>query len=251
MHRIDQIVVGSTLEQNRTFDRDSLSLCVIHLIDPNSIVNNAQEMEEYITDQIIEIWNSLRDGDLIEDTNTKQVYAVVQDDLQDDSKFIIKNGIKIIDLNWSDEEQEYLVPLEFKVITKFPIGYHDYPNMIVNNTYARMYTEPTSEWNIYPCKVPLDTKRLKLDSLNLTNDHIFSIRLSNKVFTYIILTFRHIKYMIGTDDTEGVFRYKLGKKYQRPYYGDNALEYLGLKCQRNLMKLLKNENINYENFLLI
>lgn len=252
MYYIKQIVTGSApIEQKQIFDRSIYNLCVIHLIDSNSIMIDVQEIEAYITDQFIELWNSLRDGDLIEDVNTNRIFAVIQDDQQETSEFIIKNGIKIIDLNWSDEEQEYLLPLEFKAITRFPIGYHDYSNMIVNNTYARMYTEPTSEWSVNPCKVPLDIQILKLDPLNLMNDQIFSIRLLDKVLTYVVLNFRGVKYLIGTDDIEQVFRYRLKKQYQTPHYGNNALEYFGSKYRQKLIRVLKKETVDYNNFLLI
>jgi hypothetical protein len=264
-----QIETGSKPLSIRAFDRNKHSECVIHLIYPDLDmvlesddseyeIETANDLSEYISDQIPELWEDLRHGDILEDISRvgdeeesmRGVYVVTRSE-ESDTFNLINHGLRISELEWSSEREEWVIPSEFTAITKFPFGYHDHHNMVVNNTYARGYDEPLSEWTTIPCPVPLDLKKLRLDKKNLTSDHIFECIGNGLTFSYVVLMFRGQNYLIGTDDTSSVLRYRLGRTHHAGHYGFEGIDYLPSGLRNVVFDVLREEKVILDNFFVL
>jgi hypothetical protein len=250
MTDVRKIKVGSNSDlKKEKFNRDSHSKCVIHLIDPMEEIEDAEEMSTYITDQMPNLWNSLRHGDLIENVDriSNRFYGVMRKK-QTESEYMVKSGLEIID---ADEEDFGLIPSNFYAITKFPLGYHNHMNMMTNNTYAPHYSESQIERDDY--FVPLDLKKLHLSDQDLTDDVIFEKVIGfgrgRYRLSYVVLTFRKLNYMIGTRGDESDFRDRIRVQYLDAKWGADAVDSLSWK--KKIFELLQSEDVKIDNLLLI
>jgi hypothetical protein len=255
-------------EKNEKFDRTVYpDQCVIHLIDiDDSIVETtAEQVTEYITDQVSELWRDLRDGDLIENINVSGdamsgVYCVSVDTEQTEAEYIVRNGLNIVDLVWTLDRKA--LPSDFYAITRFPINYYDIDKMIVNNTYALHLSDCKSYWGTERSDefdvaaeycdsyyVPLDVPKLKLD--RLTEDNVFysgnsddSDNYEGCGMYYIVITYKKTNYLIGSlCKTEEEFLDLLDTDY---------FEFLSdTDNDIDIDILLQSENVDNENVMII
>lgn len=239
--------IKSTKNKNKKFDRKSHECCVIHLIDFDVETIDveyieASNVENYITDQIPDLWNDMKEGDLIENITesgyrSTGIYCVDKCTDQTEGEKIIKNGLCIVSQECSYDDYG-TVPLNFYAITRFPLGYHelafhDKSNIVVNNTYVPEFDKPEAYWHRDPYYAPLDIKKLKLDSL--TDDNIFEHKFNfsdkyneNKKFYYVIITVKKQNYMLGTfgfeeQDLINMFDRKKENRYYMINYGESAI----------------------------
>lgn len=233
------------------FIRDDHSGCVIHLIDPIDTENNDEDLDvsAYITDQIPDLWHSLRHGDLIEDVSGSGKIFAVKKKKQTDAEYIFGNGFEIVELEkWNDT---LVIPHHFYAITRFSPGYHDHSSMVTNNTYAPHYSVSLIEWDSY--LVPIDLKKLKLNDLNHTDDVIFeqNIQIGRNRYTlsYVVLTFRGVNYMIALKGESSSLKLQIRSEYLDAKWGIEAVESLGMKTK--ILNLLAKEEVLIHNFLLI
>jgi hypothetical protein len=279
---IKQITFGSVKKKKnklvKKFDRKSHECCVIHLIelelDKEANMNiETSDIENYITDQIPDLWNDMKEGDLIENTTesgerTMGVYFVdkCKSTDQTEGEKIIKNSLCIVGLNYSYDDWGSL-PKNFFAITRFPLNYHDYENFVVNNTYSPDFFTQQSYWHTYPY-APLDVGKLKLCSL--TEDNIFTHDFgkvvnynyegddyyegceSDQKFYYVIIRFKKQNYMISkiafTEDhfTNSFKNYVINN-------GESGIDGIshcfGEKDNKKVYKLLEKEEVDVLNFI--
>ena len=261
---MDKIVLG-TRSKSKTLSsllNDEFgSKCVIYLIDRVTDMNTDDNdsdciidlsITDYISDQIPELWSQVKLGDLIEDISNYAIYAVdiIDHDSnsteQPNAKSIVRNEFDLVELEWSDEDGEYLIPAKFYAITKFPLGYHDYSNMMIINTHAPAHNESVLDWPS-SSKIPLDHAMFNESKLK----NIITCSLYDRDFCYVIISHKSTNYLIGTDSTKDVLSYKLRKTYQTPYYSNMLKEYLGSLNLDALATVLSHEKIKIENLLVI
>lgn len=292
------------------FNRDMHDKCVIHLIYCSPVLEKYEEeteecanydeneedaneedvnedndrkyidadtVDQYITDQIPDMWNDMRAGDLIEDINrsgyrSDGVYAVDIDESQCESLRIIKNGLRIVNLN-----AEYgTIPYNFYAITRFTLGYHNYDSLITNNRFVANiksyspYMTHKSYWHAEPCYTPFDKTELNFD--NLTEDDIFYKIFNFECFVkcdsvsylyYIIVTHKQCNYLIGSHEKskEKFIHILKHKLYHHMVYGDDIFSLLApykteccedaLQYQREIYDFLTEVHIELKNCIII
>lgn len=293
MNISQKITIGSTkrkpVNKIKKFDRKLHKCCVIHLIELDKEELDleyveASDVEKYITDQIPDLWNDMKAGDLIENTTesgyrSTGVYCVDFNHKQTEGECLIKNGLCIVEQECSYDDYG-TVPLNFYAITRFPLNYHklgfndNNDNMVVNNTYSPEFYKSSAYWHTEPYYAPLDVKKLKLDSL--TDDNIFEHKFSfenafnkNSKFYYLVITFKKQNYIIctfGSEEQDLIDMFK-NKPNVNKYYiinsGESAIESIVYveddkyneilkgkdKRKTELYNLLENEKVELSHLL--
>jgi hypothetical protein len=277
-----KLTVGRMANKNifRGFDRDNYDGCVIHLIshdsnaydlasddsntddlasdDSNTDIGDSVKISRYVTDHIPDIWNDLRVGDIVFDLwydrdtgswspwdleKNQGLYYVESDTNQSDGSALIKNGLRIV-------QSEHLIPSDFYAVTRFGIGYHDYRNFSrsINYKYISSRSELLDDtdildsFNSFSYRVPLDRKKLKLDSL--TEDNVFEHKFSfnERVFFYIVITYKDQSYLIGAfEESMQKFIDSLNAEYYSIYYGDYLIDIFGNDNIKEVNEFIENE----------
>jgi len=219
-------------------------------------------MSDYITSQIPELWEQLKYGDLIEDVSesgyrSEGVFVVTKTS-QSDGENLIKQGLEIASLCCDEYDDYGTVPPDFYLITRFPLGYHSYENMVTNNTYALTHSGPESYWHCEPYPAPLDIKKLKLDSDHLTIENVFHQVIGTKKvdFSYVVITYKGDNYMICDKTVPKSFMNRLSNNtlFVQTTYGKSAIEsftYNYKVDEKEIMKILEDEKVPVQNFLWI
>jgi hypothetical protein len=237
--------------------------CVIHLIkykklsydsddsDNDNDNATADAINDFITDQYIDLWKMMKKGDLIEDINQSGYRAQGRYYVDDDpkrKKSILKNGLIIRDL-YTELDDYGSIPPHFFTITEFPIGYFDEDKIIVNNKFCpKIKKESYWHSDVQPCFI--DCKRLKLDKL--TDDNIFvdytDDNTNDNMYTYIILRFKKSNFCLiniahkGKDKINwmiSIFKKDYSILEQSFYDLDDSI----------IKKISKEHNVDLSNFL--
>jgi hypothetical protein len=251
-----------------------------HLVDLTKVDTNQRIsglcLTDLISDQYMELWGTMKRGDLIYDVRTLidtctndnddnesvdslKVNQMIQfphivdvDKDQPDHIRILRHGLVIRDPCTSWDPLGSVFPDMF-TLTEFPIRYFDQP--VYRTDMCKYYDIETEIGPSPPFSIWLDVVRLRLNVLN--HENVFYLRaieypVQTVHYLYVILTFKKNDYMIITKifHQESMTDMILIDLFI-DYFEDPCLTKTSNNIDYKITEIAMNENIPIDNVLLI
>lgn len=217
-------------------------------------------LNEYITDQYIDLWKMMKRGDLIEDISLlgrydfnmfdgRYIVDSVKQNKKNEAINLIRNNltIKLLDQQ-GDELAGTVVPTrDYLTITEFPINYFD--NIIINNHHCDCHTPflINEFWGNHKCKIRLDMVELGLKKIKI--NEIQQKTYSKIVFLYVTFEYDNANFMIiqSFENTNDIKKQK--SAFLRLLHKETLFQPKNINNSKYIYKIAHENNICKSNII--